>query len=365
MLKLRRLYLDSVGNGSARFSKVMLDFTSPEATPLDTIVWLRNGGGKTSLLALYFSLFLTNKNDFLGARTDGRLLADYVLGGDTSHVVAEWETAYGPLVTGAVYEWPERRRPGEHAKHWSDLNRRWYVFTPSKGRLTLDGLPFRDGSGARLHLDQFMAQLRQVQRIHPTLNLFLASTPSDWHTALADRAIDPAVFRYQKDMNRGEGSIDELFRFTTPEAFIDFLIDLAVENNAPESLARRMAAVADKLQRRPQIELELTYCEGVASRLDPIGVGWQERERRLVDLQAAAQAASALADQLAAGEAEADTLAAAKTTGSPATARAVDRAPDLKGGPRRQNQRETFKVPSRRPSGSACDCSFGFSPPFR
>jgi hypothetical protein len=150
-VKLRRIWLDSIGDNSARFSNVLLDFTDPDQNPLDTIVWLRNGGGKTSLLALMFSLVLPNQVDFLGGREQQRSLADYVQTGDTSHVVAEWETPLGPLITGAVYEWPDRHRPAEPAKHQSELVKRWYLGRPSPG-FGIDALPVRAG-GVRARLD--------------------------------------------------------------------------------------------------------------------------------------------------------------------------------------------------------------------
>jgi hypothetical protein len=96
MYKLARMHLDSVGSNAARFSNLTLDFTDVDHHPLDTIVWLRNGGGKTSLLSLLFSLFLPNRRDFLGARDDRKTLGDYVLSGDTAHILCEWQTPTAP-----------------------------------------------------------------------------------------------------------------------------------------------------------------------------------------------------------------------------------------------------------------------------
>jgi hypothetical protein len=324
MLRLRRLLLNSVGTTSARFSRVVLDLTDQAGNPLDSILWSRNGAGKTSVLALLFSLLLPNQRDFLGARPDGRALADYVLTGDTAHVVAEWQTPWGPLVTGAVYEWPDRRRPGDYAKHQGELTRRWYVFTPVGGVLSLEELPVRIG-GRRALLTDFCAELRRLSRDHPGLGLAYAATPSDWTTALKARSIDPGVFRYQKDMNRAEGAIDERFRFSSDEAFIDFLVDMVVEEEAPDSVARRMRGLAGKLSQRKHLATELTYCEGVAERLGPVEAAWAEQQRLQAGLVEVAADGARLAAQLRAGQAAAATAAeAAQARAAAAAARLTE-----------------------------------------
>jgi hypothetical protein len=310
MLRLRRLLLDSVGTTAARFSKVMLDFTDGAGDPLDSILWSRNGAGKTSVLALFFSLLLPNQRDFLGARPDGRALADYVLTGDTAHVVAEWQTPWGPLVTGAVYEWPDRRRPSDYVKHQGELTRRWYVFTPVPGVLSLDELPVRLG-GRKALLHDFGVELRRLGREHPALGLGYADTIDRWNTALKARAVDPGVFRYQKDMNRAEGAIDERFRFSSDEAFIDFLVDMVADEEAPESVVRRMRGLAEKLSQRKDKTAELTYCEGVAERLGPVQTAWAEQQRLQADLVGVAADGARLAGQLRAAQATAIAAAAA------------------------------------------------------
>jgi len=297
MYRLTRVHLDSVGSKAARFANLTLDFTDDEHNPLDTIVWLRNGGGKTSLLALIFSLLLPNQRDFLGVRDD-RSLGDYVLSGDTAHVLCEWDTPNGLLVTGAVYEWPERRRPPDHDKHLGEMVARYYAFSPKAGTLTFDERPVRDDGARRRNLDGYVRELRAIGRSHPMTGLVVASTKADWRQALLDRGIDPSVFRYQKEMNRAEGAIDEQFKFSTGEAFVNFLLDMAVDPDASESVSERMRAVAAKLARRPETERELTYCEGVAERLAPIAATWNDLSRHRSELEAAVEGAQTLASAL-------------------------------------------------------------------
>ena len=315
MFKLARMHLDSVGSDAARFSNLTLDFTDDEGHPLDTIIWLRNGGGKTSLLSLLFSLFLPYRRDFLGYREDRRTLGDYVLSGDTSHVLCEWDTPAGPLVTGAVYEWPERRRPLEHEKHAGELQTRFYAFNPKAGVLTFDERPARDEVGRRRPLDAYVRELRSLGRNHPLTNLVVANTGTEWSHALLGRGIDPAVFKYQKEMNKGEGAIDEQFRFATGEAFVNFLIEMAVDAEASESVSDRMTQLAGKLAARPRTERELVYCAGVAERLGPIASLWVDLARHRTEVDEASTASQ----QLAGGLRAASILAANAEQGAEAT----------------------------------------------
>jgi len=92
MLQLRRVRLESVGHPNARFAPLELRLTNDGGHPTHSVLWLRNGGGKSSLLNLLFAVVRPNRREFLGSNDDGkdRRLADYVLVGDTSHVCIEW-----------------------------------------------------------------------------------------------------------------------------------------------------------------------------------------------------------------------------------------------------------------------------------
>src|ERR1700722_16255806 len=105
----------SIGEKSARFRELTLNF-NVDGDPVETVIWLPNGGGKSSLMSLKSAVVLPAARDFTGAgREDGekrpRRLDDYVSSGDTSHTVIDWVADNASdllgsrhrLLTGAVY----------------------------------------------------------------------------------------------------------------------------------------------------------------------------------------------------------------------------------------------------------------------
>src|ERR1051326_8177238 len=113
MPRLSRLRLVGIGHPSARFDDLLLDLRDAAGRATDTTLWLRNGGGKSSLLNLFFALLRPDRREFLGNRAEAkqRRLEDYVLSRDRGVVVAEWELDTGngvpdpTYLTGVFYEW--------------------------------------------------------------------------------------------------------------------------------------------------------------------------------------------------------------------------------------------------------------------
>lgn len=279
--QLSRVRLANIGDRAARFPDTTIDLAAAAAdggSPLDSILWLRNGGGKSSLLSLFFALVLPLRRDFLGVSVK-RHLEDYVATGDTSHSIAEWvdvrtDALFGSgttLVTGAVYEWDERRKPVDPDRNRDKLKVNWYAFTATPGLLTLETLPLTDDAGRPVDRASYIRRLRELAADHPqALQLTVTDSPVSWMNTLGERHLDPALFRYQKRMNHSEGGVAELFNFDTPAKFIDLLIDLTVEPAQPERVAGNLRAVADILAAKPQRQLEARFCEVLADKLDAL-----------------------------------------------------------------------------------------------
>ena len=94
MPKLGRLRFVSIGHPNARMQDLTLNLSDLSGLPSDSTIWLRNGGGKSSILSLFFALLRPNRRDFLGSKADAkqRRLENYILPNDRSVVAAEWAT---------------------------------------------------------------------------------------------------------------------------------------------------------------------------------------------------------------------------------------------------------------------------------
>jgi hypothetical protein len=260
----------SIGEKSARFRDLVLSFDL-DGDPVETVVWLPNGGGKSSLMSLKSAVVLPAARDFTGAgREDGekrpRRLEDYVTNGDTAHTVIEWtrgddgtlDGSRHRLLTGAVYEWPDRHRPGPDQS--SGLNKLWWSAVPSDdttGTFDLRNLPVRDRR--LLTLNQFNSQLRALNTQHPELQIQVARTQNQWEEQLGRLGIDTALYRYQARMNTSEGGIAKVFNFNTVKDFIDLVVDVVANPQQADDCGRVVNEHAKNLFRRPVLQTERAF----------------------------------------------------------------------------------------------------------
>ncbi|QKV73420.1 hypothetical protein [Amycolatopsis sp. Hca4] len=317
---LAGLRLHSVGERSARFTDLSLDFTAPEdeaPAPADSVVWLRNGGGKSSLLSLFYALLLPNANDFLG-RVAKRSLTDYVDTGDTAHTIAIWHpaavsgtldgAAEHVLITGAVYEWADLRRPADADRARDKLNVSFYAFYAVPGVLEPGSLPISDESGSPLRQNAFLAAVREAAAAYPqAADLVITSRQHEWTTALVNRGLDPELFRTQKQMNHVEGGVEDMFKFASARQFIDLLIDLTAAPEDAENVAQRLSSIASLLQTKPAKKAEREFCMESVTGLGLLELAHAEVLSAQEALGRAEDAAHALAAAFAASRFEANT----------------------------------------------------------
>ncbi|MFI6817209.1 hypothetical protein ACIBG7_32755 [Nonomuraea sp. NPDC050328] len=319
--QLAALRFRTVGERSARFIDLPLDFTAPVdggAVPQDSVVWLRNGGGKSSILSLTYALLLPHANDFMGKSVQ-RSLTDYVDSGDTSHVIATWHphdagrTLLGDpeevLVTGVVHEWADLRRPAKAADSKEKLSSCFYAFHAVPGVLDSQTLPFCDEAGRPRRLAGFLEELRELAKAHGRHpNLVITDKQHVWTQALLDRHLDPEIFRTQKQMNHVEGGVEDLFKFPAAKDFINFLLDLATQPEAATSVATRLASVTELLAAKPRKIEEREFCVATADELSEVAAGYERVQAATDEQIAMTTAAETLAASFAAAIATADEL---------------------------------------------------------
>lgn len=187
MYELNRVLLQSIGPKGARYEDVLLDFRDRNADPArGSVLFLENGGGKSVLLKLLFSVLLPGRKLVLGASSNTKTLENFVLTSDTGHVVLEWRrvTAEGQalaerLLTGKVYEWRGR----QHSSDSQNLREAWYTLRPADNALMLDTLPTsaeRDGSKFKRQFGSYKEKLEEANRAHPELDLVWTDVQRKW-----------------------------------------------------------------------------------------------------------------------------------------------------------------------------------------
>jgi hypothetical protein len=337
MPRLLRVHFACVGHPDARLAPLTLDLRARDAggTGADSVLWLRNGGGKSTILNLFYSLFRPDRREFLGASAEGRArhLEDYVKADDLAFVVTEWdvepvteESLFGARpgrrrVVGQVLSWKDRQKSQDVSK----LRRRFFSFVVSP-ILGLDELPV-DGLGPSpvRSYDAFRQWLDTLRQDHPELEPFSEDTPRKWSEHLEKIGLDPELFRYQLKMNAREGSADEAFRFRTTEEFVRFYLDIAFDTGEADQVSANLEGYRGKLERRPGLLAEQGFLLDARGALLPLIAALDRlREREGRQAVAEREGRSVLAAVIARGERHAAQARQAGDAGAHAATAAKD-----------------------------------------
>ena len=292
MWHLRTIWLDKIGAPAARFLDEKVELSDEFGVPLDTIVWLRNGGGKSTVLSLLCAQLRPKRGDFLASSTTGKYIQDYVASGDTSHTMLEWVNDQGDrLITGAVYEWENLTAPENVETNHDKLKQAWYCLTPPP-EMALADLPRHDDVGKPLRLNEFTAAVRALPATHDSI---VCTRQQRWWQTLEDRHMDPALLTPILTMNATEGGIDAAFSFVKPDGFIRYLLSLVADPEPVAAVASTLEKVRLQLANRPRTQTDLTFAQEGVPRLRDLGVAHGAHERARADLKQAQTEAAALA----------------------------------------------------------------------
>ncbi len=259
-IALRRFHLDGIGPPAARFDPLTVDLTDGDRPASSAVLFLENGGGKSVLLRLLFSVVLAGRRNTLGTvRFDG-----YIGSGDTGHVVLEWDTGDGVLVTGTVLEWRNRTKSSSSA----NLLQLWYSFGPQPGVLTIDELPIRDGD-RRITRTGFRDRLQVLARERPSLGIVVEDSPQRWtEHLLRSTVLDPETFRYQRRMNADEADADSLFAdMKADDDFVRFVVEAVHDPDELVEFGDLVDAHAAQLGRYDELVTEHRFCDAAAAAL--------------------------------------------------------------------------------------------------
>ncbi|MEJ8633700.1 MULTISPECIES: hypothetical protein [Streptomyces] len=311
MYELSRVRLYSIGPAGARYADTVLDLRgvgAPVPHPAPTqaeffeeepagpprrpapagVLFLENGGGKSVLLKLIFSVMLPGHRNTLGGASSG-VLRKFLLADDCGHVALEWQhTLTGELiVVGKVSEWRGRQVSNDPRK----FAEAWYSFRPGPG-LSLDSLPVAESSvvrppvegvsgaqGRRRTMKGFRDAITEAAKVYPHLDVYWEEIHDRWNEHLGEVGLDPELFRYQREMNADEGEAAGLFAVKKDSDFTDLLLRAVTDTRDTDGLADLVSSFGNKLGRRAELTAERDFTAGSADLLGRIVEAAEARTR--------------------------------------------------------------------------------------
>ncbi|GGY03162.1 coiled-coil domain-containing protein [Streptomyces hiroshimensis] len=319
MYELSRVRLYSIGPAGARYADTVLDLRgvgAPVPTPAPAqaeffeeepvgpprrpapagVLFLENGGGKSVLLKLIFSVMLPGHRNTLGGASSG-VLRKFLLADDCGHVALEWQHVLTgeTIVVGKVSEWRGRQVSNDPRK----FAEAWYSFRPGPG-LSLDALPVAestamrsaaDGSsgsvlsgasgarGRRRTMKGFRDALTEAGKAYPHLDVVWEEIHERWNEHLGELGLDPELFRYQREMNADEGEAAGLFAVKNDSDFTDLLLRAVTDTRDTDGLADLVHGFAHKLGRRAELTAERDFTAGSLDLLSRIAEAAVKREQ--------------------------------------------------------------------------------------
>ncbi|AXH93553.1 hypothetical protein ACFWDZ_25860 [Micromonospora aurantiaca] len=287
MYELNRVRLFGVGPRGARYSDVTLDlsdvgaiipgqqaslFSAPVRRPSPySLLLLENGGGKSVLLKLLFSVVLPGKRNAVGG--SAAVMDKFVVGDDAAHVVLEWMNVRtgDRVITGKTLQRRRTAAAGERlAEHWWSLR-------PHAG-VEIDRLPFTS-DGRRLRLEGFREALQEIDHAAPVTQLtWVGQEVGEWARHLRETGIEPDLFGIQRRMNADEGDAANAFKFASSKEFVEWLLKVVLDPEDAVSVAENFDSYARTVGDRQAMLLERDLADGAVSALRPVATAY-ERHR--------------------------------------------------------------------------------------
>lgn len=283
MARLSRVHMCGIGTEVARFSPLTLDFRDRSRKVNDGVIWLRNGGGKTCWLSLFYSVFSPRASSFLLKKAKSReaSITDFVRGNDLAFIITEWEEFQtqqdGELIStervrviGRVMAW----RGLQPSADRTNLKNLFFSFrcTPKAGfeHLPILGL----SSTPSKSFEDFRDWLHDFGSKNPHLEVVVEHEMNEWESYLERIGFDPGIFRFQVLMNQREGDIDQYFKefCSTSVKFTREFLKLAHDPQQADQLTRNLIELRSKLTRRGPLEHEQTFIQAFLAELGPFRI---------------------------------------------------------------------------------------------
>jgi DNA repair exonuclease SbcCD ATPase subunit len=268
MSKLLNLWFSRVGHKEARLHGTQIKFSDPEFNdkPVDTIISLRNGGGKSSIIQLLYSVFQPRKQKFARAEGEARKFDDYFRQGELGFIVTEWtienqqnglfgKTNKTRIIGQCVL------RTSQTSESGSPILKRLFFSFISSEKLSFHHLPLGFNNQPETNIDDFRLWFNEQMINSPASEPFLQDKQKDWLDFLRNRGFIPEQFQLLSKMNEKEGSADDILAITKIEQFIDLVLTPLIDPNNAQKLPSVIEQHKEKLNKVPILKQEKTLVE--------------------------------------------------------------------------------------------------------
>jgi chromosome segregation ATPase len=271
MLKISRAYLDACGYVDGVFEELLIKPTDSAGDAVHHVIHAPNGVGKTTILALLFSIFDPDRRKFLRTEINRQhKIEHYFLPARLGVVILELVkpgVSAKPVrhVIGQVF-WLTAASKGEDGEPG---HRRFFAFQ-SDPETRLDTLPFRGLSSQPplRSLDEFVRWAREM-RGNPTF--FMTDSLTAWRKHLtSELGIDLKVIEVQRRFCAAEGGIGAAFLdFKSERQFLEKIFTFMIPAETADSVVQALETGLAKIRGLPQRKDQLNVLKQLADTFAP------------------------------------------------------------------------------------------------
>lgn len=270
MLKITRAYLDACGYVDGVFEELLVRPAGADGAPVHHVIHAPNGVGKTTILALLFSIFEPDRRKFLRTEINRQhKIEHYFLPGRLGVIALE-------LVKPGINDRPVRHVIGQvfwltpaKGEDGEPGQRRFFAFEVG-AELTLDTLPFRGLSAppSLRSLDDYLRWAREM-RAHPSF--FATDALTSWRKYLtAELGVELKVIEVQRHFCATEGGIGAAFlNFKSEQQFLEKIFSFMIPSDAAESVVVALETGLEKIRGLPQRKDQLKVLTQLADGFTP------------------------------------------------------------------------------------------------
>ncbi|NOQ14482.1 MAG: hypothetical protein GQ583_08420 [Methyloprofundus sp.] len=274
MSQLRRMLLSNVGYQSAYYPGTLLNFCKPDTNPSEnTVLWLANQGGKTTLISLLFTIIEPDRKRFVQhLQKPDHHFTDYFY--STPGIIAlELQTSSAdltstpPLVIAQCVVVNDKDNP-----------QRIFFGFHENDKINLDSLPFK-GAGADkspANMNEFKQWLKQAEDSNHSF--FMTEKQDEWKRLLDSRKVEHELLAKQIDFCRAEGGISEFASFKDEKKFLEQFFRLTLEESTAKHAHQTLTKAKDDFKEIPVLENKqrlLSKLVGYFQKIHPLSQDYQ------------------------------------------------------------------------------------------